>query len=1060
MTDRTIVPGPATHGPWTLTRRAVLGGAAGVSVFAGLPRIAGADPVGDAAESSRTDQGGGGHAMRPVRLTTEYMQNPLGVGAAEPRFGWQLTANGRNRAQSAYRILVSSTTDGLHGGQPDVWDSGRVESTRQSAILYDGPPLESRTCYFWAVRVWDEAGRQGPLSDVAWFETAMLSDDEWTAGWIGSGVVLSRPPRVVGPTFTENIPLEPGHTLGQSFLSEARLAAVAVNLVAGDEPASCVMTLRRAGPAGELLAEETLENLTGEAQGRLDFDEPVDGGQLYVELSEPHGLVQWVTAPDHTYDDGSAYADGEETGDSQARYLDGIPPDPPPDPVLRTEFELPAERGDVRSARLYIAGLGHAVTWINGERVGDAELDPPCTDFDLRVLYTTHDVTSLIRHGGNAIGVALGRGFFGTRAVDSDGAHLSSWIAEPQVKAELEVAFADGSRETIGTGTGWRLAEGPTVYDGVYTGETYDARRAEEIEGWSEPGFDDGDWQPAVSVEDPGGVLEAYVHEPTRADEPVEPVEVTRLDDGTRLYDFGVVLAGWVKLRGDLPTSTTVRMLHAEKLGPSGRIEVGTPGGTQNHSVVGRLQLDEYIAAGGREESWHPSFTYKGFRYLEVSGTDRPLDIVAVPVFSDVPHAAELDLEQPELRWIVEAFFRTAGNALHGLPDPSPAGTKFGWTGNAHFASQPMLYAFGMAGLFGKWLDDIRLSQAEDGQIPTVTPVGRHWPKGLSPTWTGVYPHLVYRYWLAYGDKTVPAKHFDAVAQYVEWVSAVADEDYFDDNFGDWLPPGRIRPGGDGNRLVGMAYVIKSLREGTALAELLGYDEEAAAWRERTDRLIARFNDEFLDAGAGLYHAEMDEEGYQQTSNAIPLAFGFVPPEHIDAVAANLAAAVEQAGRLDTGCAGIAALPYALTDQAGRPDLTHLVLTQTEYPSYGYLRDLGATTFWESWEPDSRGHHDTLWSSPVQWLVERVFGVETVEPGWARFRVAPRASGTLPGAELTLDTVRGRIGVTWQRDGDTAVLRIRVPVNTVAEVELPNGEQHELGSGRHRLPMPLTITTS
>ncbi|MGH3491125.1 MAG: alpha-L-rhamnosidase C-terminal domain-containing protein, partial [Actinopolymorphaceae bacterium] len=110
---------------------------------------------------------------------------------------------------------------------------------------------------------------------------------------------------------------------------------------------------------------------------------------------------------------------------------------------------------------------------------------------------------------------------------------------------------------------------------------------------------------------------------------------------------------------------------------------------------------------------------------------------------------------------------------------------------------------------------------------------------------------------------------------------------------------------------------------------------------------------------------------------------------------------------------------------------------------------LGATTLWENWEVSARGHNDTMLSQAVTWFVERVIGMELLQPGWARFRVAPRAFGPLPGARLALDTVRGRIEVAWRREGGDVDLTVCVPVNSVAELTLPDGEQRELGSGRH-----------
>ncbi|MGH3659472.1 MAG: family 78 glycoside hydrolase catalytic domain, partial [Micromonosporaceae bacterium] len=382
--------------------------------------------------------------------------------------------------------------------------------------------------------------------------------------------------------------------------------------------------------------------------------------------------------------------------------------------------------------------------------------------------------------------------FFASRAPDTDGSNLARWIAEPQALAQLEVTLADGRRVTIGTGSDWAVTEGPTTYDGVYSGESYDARRATELTGWTEPGFDADatGWRPATVLDGPGGRLEPYVGEPIRTGKVVRPVRVTSPTDGVRVYDFGVVMSGWVRLRGDLPAGTTVRLLHSEKLGPSGRIEPGIPGGNENPAIDGRFQVDEYTAAGRGEESWHPSFTYKGFRYVEVTGTTQPLDIAAVPVGNDVATTMALHLDHPVLQWIVDAVRQTTGNGMQGHPVVSSMFTKVGWTLNTYRASQPMLYQFGMANVFATWLDDLALSQASDGEIPLIAPQGE--TSGgflLTPSSTGVYPSLVRRYWLTYGDKTIPEKHFAGVRSYIEWLLGKLTDGIADDQFGDWYPP-------------------------------------------------------------------------------------------------------------------------------------------------------------------------------------------------------------------------------------------------------------------------------
>lgn len=128
-------------------------------------------------------------------------------------------------------------------------------------------------------------------------------------------------------------------------------------------------------------------------------------------------------------------------------------------PLLRKGFRL---RGSVARARLRIAGLGHYVAWINDRRVGDQVLDPPPSVFDQTALYATHDVTDLLAPGDNAIGVVLGRGYFGAPSSRSFfGLATAPWRSEPRLLAQLDVTYRDGTTERIATRPGRSLASPP-----------------------------------------------------------------------------------------------------------------------------------------------------------------------------------------------------------------------------------------------------------------------------------------------------------------------------------------------------------------------------------------------------------------------------------------------------------------------------------------------------------------------------------------------------------------------------------------------------------------------
>jgi alpha-L-rhamnosidase len=75
----------------------------------------------------------------------------------------------------------------LAEGVADLWDSGKVSSSRQLHIEYEGPPLGSSERYFWRVQVWDAEGRTSEPSGICWWEMGLLSPDDWTGFWISDG---------------------------------------------------------------------------------------------------------------------------------------------------------------------------------------------------------------------------------------------------------------------------------------------------------------------------------------------------------------------------------------------------------------------------------------------------------------------------------------------------------------------------------------------------------------------------------------------------------------------------------------------------------------------------------------------------------------------------------------------------------------------------------------------------------------------------------------------------------------------------------------------------------
>lgn len=123
------------------------------------------------------------HALRVVGLTCESLQNPLAVDERIPLLSWRVEGDGRDRRQSAYRIVVDTDATVVESGAGRAWDSGKIASDATLHVCYGGRLLAPRTRYWWRVEVWDEQGRKSAPSDLAWWETGWMGES-WPGSWL------------------------------------------------------------------------------------------------------------------------------------------------------------------------------------------------------------------------------------------------------------------------------------------------------------------------------------------------------------------------------------------------------------------------------------------------------------------------------------------------------------------------------------------------------------------------------------------------------------------------------------------------------------------------------------------------------------------------------------------------------------------------------------------------------------------------------------------------------------------------------------------------------------
>ena len=707
-----------------------------------------------------------------------------------------------------------------------------------------------------------------------------------------------------------------------------------------------------------------------------------------------------------------------------------------PSPYLRREFPLDKP---IRRARLYATARGVYELYINGNRVGNDVLAPGWTDYDRRIHYQTYDVTPLLADGPNALGAVLGDGWF-AGFVSFDPKHRGAhYGARPQLLAQLNVEYEDGTTESLATEGLWRCSTGPILYSDLLMGESYDARR--EMPGWAEPGFDDSEWC-GVEVEEIGDTnLVAQPDEGVRVIEQLAANAITEPESGRYTFDLGRNMVGWVRLRVAGEAGTEVTLRHAEALNPDGTI--------YTTNLRSARATDHYVLGGDGEEVYEPRFTFHGFRYVEVTGYpgEPPLDAVTGRVVhSATPPSGSFECSSHLVNELQENIvWGQRGNFLSVPTDCPQRDERLGWMGDAQIFVRTAAFNMDVAAFFEKWMADVEDAQSPEGAFPDVAPLLRG--SGLidlswgAPAWGDAGVIVSWTIYRAYDDPHIVERHYDAMVRWMEYLHE-ANPDYIrknrmGNNYGDWLSPkGDHTP----KHLLATAYWAYDAKLMAEMAEATGRNEDAGEYSDLNERIKAAFEEAFVSPDGRI-------EGDTQTCYLLALHMELLPEELRSAAADHLVRTIEREDwHLSTGFAGVGYLCPVLTE-AGYTDVASRLLGNETYPSWGYTIKNGATTIWERWDgwtetgfqsPNMNSFNHYSLGSVGEWLYRYVAGIDFAAPGFGRIVIRPRPGGNLIHASGEYDSVRGRISSSWKIEDDRFVLETLIPPNTTATVHVPS----------------------
>ncbi len=1000
--------------------------------------------------------------IAPTALRCDYSVRPLGIQSSHPRLGWQLSADWTSLTglrQTAYQILVASSRATLLANSGDLWNSLKVSSNQSVNIRYAGRQLVSGQRCWWKVRVWGASGHASAWSKPALWTMGLLTRSQWHARWISaprpmSGAALQHLSWVWLPGVGINAPVGSVYFRKIIYLPPGQILTKAQFDLTADNNFQLFINGKFAGAGMHWRIMQRINAMPLLHPGRNVLailatnggTSPNPAGLFGLLTITPRNGKPQTVPVDTTWKISRVRRPGWKSlqfnaaGWKNAAVIAAYGSGPwgkvrPPMTGLPMFRHTLTVDKPIAHAVVYISGLGQYKLLINGHKIGHDVMQPAWTDYRKVVDYNTYTVTRRLHRGKNTLGVMLGTGMYDSADFPGRYNHAPASFGPPKMIMQLHITFKDGTSQNIVSSSQWRTAPGPITFCNVYGGEDYNALEA--VPGWDKPKFNASHWHYAVETHGPGGVLTAQIAPPVKVMQVYKPVRVTHPRTGVSVYDLGQNMAGRFVIKARGPAGSQLVVYPSELLHPDG---------TQWQSCAGPIWCT-YTLNGKGVETFHPLFSYFGFRYVQVNAAPAPnstvlpvvLAVTGQATHTSAPTIGRFACSNKLLNQIHHLITMAMVNNMVSIITDCPTREKTGWLEDTYLAGPGIMDNYFVPKLYEQTADNMRIAQRPNGMVPDFAPTYFNYSNGFidSPEWGSAAildPWLTYQF---FGDKHILSQNYQMMIRYVLYLKSRAHNDIIAYGLGDWYDLGPRAPGVEQLTGIGVTATATWYRDLTTLVKIshiLGHPHAAAHFAAEAKQVRAAFNRKFYHPATGQY-----DRG-SQCANAMALATGLVKKADRKQVLLNLIANIHAHGDHTTaGDIGFHYVVQALTN-AGQAQLLYKMATQTTPPSYGYQLAHGATSLTEAWDALPQDSQDHFMLGHIeQWLFQGLGGIRldmARKPG-RQLEIRPAIVGNLRWVRVSYDSAMGRVVSHWRHVGNRVTMHVVIPPNVTACVYIP-----------------------
>lgn len=708
-----------------------------------------------------------------------------------------------------------------------------------------------------------------------------------------------------------------------------------------------------------------------------------------------------------------------------------------PAPWFRRKFQV----SQACTGHLVITACGFYELYLNGVRYTKGALAPYISNPDHLLYYDEYDLP--LCAGPNVLAILLGNGLS-----NNPGGYIWNFDripcrGAPSVALRLTWADSKGAIQVLESDESFRTAPSAIIFDDYRFGEHYDARN--EQPALHTPEFEDSTWHPAIPAPAPRGEARICEAEPIVVSQIRKPVSISPVQDGF-LYDFGINTAGVCRLNISGSPGQEIHLIHGEVLRDDRTPDLERIWFHREESLWQRdlplIHRDIYICRGNGPETYTPTFTYHGFRYVLVTGITPAQAteslLTCLEMHSDVQIRGDFSCSSECINRLQKITRQADLSNLYYFPTDCPQREKNGWTADASLSAEHMILNLSVENCYREWQRNICRAQRDDGQIPGIVP-SADWGFHMGPAWDNVLVYLPYTVYRYRGETDLIRNSSRNLLDYLHFLTTQADPDgLIDFGLGDWCPVGR---GADGFRsprcFTGTVMAMDFADKAAFLFDAIGMmpQRDFAASIARQFRMAGRSH--LLDLHT------MTALGNCQTSQAMAIFYGLFTPAEQPAAFSKLLDLIHQnQDRMDVGVLGGRVLFHVLA-QFGYADLALRMIQGPDFPSYGFWLEQGATTLWESFSvtggTTSRNHH--FWGDISSWFLQYLAGIRLNPAGTDvnRVEISPCFVDSLDHVHGWHQAPAGKIDVSWVRDGAHIQLTVEVPPGMTGRMLLGSG---------------------